>query len=139
MAMEDAKMSKSNIQVLYVDFVDAFGNVDHTRLRHVMRAMGVPKGLIEVVQDLYEGASIVVCTPAGDTRPIPIMGRGTIQGDALSPLLFILYIEPLLRWLAEDQHACSFKTSDQRVGPLAYADDLASVTGTGEQALAHTG
>eukprot|EP00959_Pyramimonas_sp_CCMP1952_P236171 4935745-Pyramimonas_sp.AAC.1 len=102
-----------------------------------MRAVGIPEGLIEVVRDLYEGASIVVRTPAGDTRPIPIMGRGTIQGDSLSPLLFILYIEPLLRWLAKGGQAYSFKTSDQRVGPLAYADDLlASVTGTGEQALA---
>ena len=118
MAMEDAKISKSNIQVLYVDFVDAFGSVDHTRLRHVMRAVGIPEGLIEVVRDLYEGASIVVRTPAGDTHPIPIMGRGTIQGDALSPLLFILYIEPLLRWLAEGEQVYGFKTSDQRVrGP----------------------
>eukprot|EP00959_Pyramimonas_sp_CCMP1952_P296620 6205202-Pyramimonas_sp.AAC.1 len=45
MAMEDAKMSKRNIQVLYVDFVDAFGSVDHTRLRCVMRSMGIPEGL----------------------------------------------------------------------------------------------
>eukprot|EP00959_Pyramimonas_sp_CCMP1952_P137961 2887751-Pyramimonas_sp.AAC.1 len=98
--------------------------------------MGIPEGLVEVVQDLYEGANIVVRTPAGDTNPIPIRGRGTIQGDALSPLLFILYIEPLLRWLSEGRNAYSLKTSNQTVGPLAYTDDLASVTATSEQALA---
>ena len=34
----------------------------------------------------------------GQTSAIPVR-RGTIQGDSLSPLLFIIFIEPLLRWL----------------------------------------
>ena len=39
-----------------------------------------------------------VATPYGLTDPITV-NRGTIQGDSLSPFLFIAYLEPLLRWL----------------------------------------
>ena len=98
--------------------------------------MGIPEDAIAVVKDLYEGASIVVQTPKGNTTPIPIAGRGTIQGDTLSPLLFIIYAEPLLRWLARGDAAYKLKTSDTRVGPLAYADDLAVVTESPTEASA---
>ena len=86
-----------------MDFTDAFGSVDHARLHCIMESMGIHEDATAVMKDLYQGASIVITTPKGDTPPIPIMGRGTIQGDTLSPLLFIIYMEPLLRWLQEDR------------------------------------
>ena len=64
-------------------------------------------------------------------------GRGTIQGDSLSPFLFILYLEPLLRWL---QHGglgyspgslSNSRPTDQtqhHVSNSAYADDLNLMT-----------
>ena len=58
----------------------------------------------------------------------PIEGRGTIQGGTLSPLLFIIYIEPLLHWLQEGRRTYKMKTSNEEVGPLAYADDLSVIT-----------
>jgi len=38
-------------------------------------------------------------TPHGDTPTIPIH-RGTLQGDTISPFLFTIFMEPLLRWLS---------------------------------------
>eukprot|EP00959_Pyramimonas_sp_CCMP1952_P039103 818662-Pyramimonas_sp.AAC.1 len=61
------------------------------------------------------------------------MGRGTVQGDTLSPLLFILFVEPLLKWLRKGELHYQFATSEATVGPLAYADDLAVVTNTVSQ------
>jgi hypothetical protein len=127
-ALEDAKLTKSDIQVLYVDFTDAFGSVDHARLHCIMESTGIPGDAVDMVKDLYQGASIVVKTPKGDTPPIPIEGRGTIQGDTLSPLRFIIYIEPLLRWLQEGRRTYKMKTSTEEVGLLAYADDLSVIT-----------
>eukprot|EP00959_Pyramimonas_sp_CCMP1952_P119023 2488416-Pyramimonas_sp.AAC.1 len=73
-------LTDRNIHVLYVDFVDAFGSVDHARLHCIMQAMGIPRDAVRLVEDLYRGASITIRTPnKGDTPPIPVMGRGTVQ------------------------------------------------------------
>jgi len=128
MAMEDVQMTKSDIQELYVDFEDAFGSMDHSRLHIIMESMGIPQDTVDIVKYRYQGASVTIKTPRGNTPPIPIEGRGTKQGDTLSPLLFIIYIEPLLWWVEKDQIGYRIKTSNLAVGPLTYADDLTVVT-----------
>ena len=65
----------------------------------IMYDLGFPTDAIEAVKHLYTQASTQIRLPSGgNTDPIPVE-RGTIQGDTLSLLLFLLYLEPLLRWL----------------------------------------
>src|SRR3569623_1773114 len=72
--------------------------VDHDKLLQIMYDMGFPTDAIEIVKDVYTNAATTVVAPQGSTAPIPV-DRGTIQGDTLSPFLFLVFIEPLLRWL----------------------------------------
>ena len=71
--------------------------------------------------------------PAGATEPIPV-NRGTIQGDTLSPFLFLIFIELLMRWLHSGgrgyKHGCIPDTANlaRICSALAYADDLAILT-----------
>ena len=64
------------------------------------------------------------------TDPIEL-GTGTVQGDILSPSLFVIFIEPLLRWLQSGRrgyrHKCLLNTpeDEHKTSNLAYADDLA--------------
>ena len=58
--------------------------------------------------------------------------RGTVQGDALSPLIFILYIEPLLRWLSVGDRGYKHATSSVTTHSSAFADDLAITCKTAE-------
>ena len=97
-AFEDAHHFHQDLFLLYVDFSSAFNLVDHDKLLCIMYDLGLPEDIIDVVRDLYQGAGTAIHLPCGDTPTIPIT-RGTIQGDPLSPILFLLYIEPLLRWL----------------------------------------
>ena len=97
-AFEDAHLHHQDLFMLYVDFSSAFNLVDHDKLLCIMHDVGMPPDVIEVVKNLYEDASTVIHLPGGNTDPIAIE-RGTIQGDPLSPFLFLIYIEPLLRWL----------------------------------------
>ena len=75
-----------------------------------MYDLGFPTDAVEAVKHLYTQASTQIRLPSGgSTDPIPVE-RGTIQGDTLSPFLFLLYLEPLLRWLHVGRgynHACA--------------------------------
>eukprot|EP00967_Tisochrysis_lutea_P107226 scaffold165193_cov17-Tisochrysis_lutea.AAC.1 len=74
---------------------------------------------------LYHEAHTRVRLPAGNfTNDIPIE-RGTIRGDALSPFLFLIYMEPLLRWLHSGGHGYD----DGCLSKSPQAPDLQIYTG----------
>jgi hypothetical protein len=99
--IEDAQHFKRNLYITYIDFANAFGSVGHAQLAHILQAVGLPQDAIDIIRELYAGASTRLSVPAGLTEPVPIT-RGTVQGDPLSPLLFLLFLEPLVQWLEAD-------------------------------------
>jgi ribonuclease HI/exonuclease III len=125
MMMEDSKLSNEPLYVLYVDFVNAFGSIDHKLLTNTMARQHYPQDIIDIIEDLYCESVMRVRTPLGVTREIRNLGRGTVQGDPLSPLLFIIAIDPLLRWLQAGNRGYRMHTSKTEIAALAYADDLA--------------
>lgn len=132
-ALEDAKHSSQNIYLLYIDFTSAFNTLDHDKLLQLMWDMGFPLQAVQVVQKLYSGATTTITTSFGETDPVAV-DRGTLQGDTLSPFLFLLFIEPLLRWLHNGgrgyKHGCLPADSRAKYAcsAPAYADDLAVAT-----------
>ena len=64
-----------------------------------MKDLGYPEDAVKLVGNIYsQSNTIFIGEHFGQTQKIPIQ-RGTIQGDTLSPYLFIIFLEPLLRWL----------------------------------------
>ena len=130
--IDDAALYHQDLYSLYIDFSSAFNTVNHEQLILVMHKLSFPSVAISTVQDIYINACTKISTPAGDTDDIPI-GRGTIQGDTLSPYLFLVFIEPLLRWLQHGGRGYALgglgtTKSLKTVAALAYADDLNALT-----------
>jgi len=97
MALEDAKLFHNKILTVVV--TSASNTTDHDCMLWIMYDLGFPTGAIDAVKNFYENATTQVKLPSGVcTGQIPVE-RGTIQGDTLSPFLFLLYMDLLLRWL----------------------------------------
>jgi hypothetical protein len=90
-----------------------------------MTDLGYPLDAIKLISSIYsESYTTITGSYFGKTKPIAIHRR-TIQGDTLSPYLFIIFLEPLLRWLNQGKLGYTFKTSSITISSAAYADDLA--------------
>ena len=96
---KDAKISKQNIYTAYSDFKGAFGGIDHRMLFQLMKKYGFQDSYIEACKQLDSASNTYYITIIGNTSPLSIY-RGTLQGETLSPFLFTIFMEPILRWLA---------------------------------------
>jgi hypothetical protein len=128
-----AKRHKKNIFMVQIDFSNAFGSVPQKMIDWNMRRMGIPDVIVDPVMDIDNGCETVIVTNAGPSNPIP-WTSGTVQGCPLSPVLFNICLEPLLRALERKEFTdLGFPITIQeegkpdetiRINVAAYADDL---------------
>ena len=94
-----------------------------------MHDLGVPEDAIEVIAEVYTDAITKIKLYFAEIGPIKIE-RGTIQGDTLSPLLFLIVIEPVLRWLQSVGRGYKYGSlskslhADHTTSTSACADDM---------------
>ena len=96
------KFQKS-IYFCFMDYARVHGDsVDHHKLWKILKEMGIPDHLICLLRNLYAGQETTVRTGHGTTDWFQI-GKGVRQGCILSPCLFNLYAEYIMRntWLEE--------------------------------------
>lgn len=112
--------------VAFLDIKKAYDTVPHSRIISRLQDAGVSDDMIRVVQDLLTNRTTVIY---GHTIQI---GRGVPQGDPLSPLLFILYLQPLSEALAALEGGGLSLPGDLCIKDLLYADDAAILAETPE-------
>ena len=84
--------------------------------------MGIPGHLTYLLRNLYAGQEATVRTGHGTTDCFQI-GKGVCQGCILSPCLFNLYAEYIMRNAGLEEAQAGIKISGRNINNFAYADD----------------
>ena len=92
--IEKAREFQKNI--CFIDYIKAFDCVDHSKLWKILQEMGIPDHLTCLLRNLYAGQEATVRTGHGTTDWVQI-GKGVRQACILSPCLFNLYAEYIMR------------------------------------------
>ena len=94
--------------------------------------MGIPNHLTFPLRNLYAGQEVTVRTGHGTTDWFPI-GKGVHQGYILSPCLFNLYAEYIMRNAGLDEAQAGIKIAGRNISNLRYADDTALMAESEEE------
>ena len=93
---KEQESSRRNIDFCFLDYAKAFDGVDHKKLWKILKEMGIADHLTCFLRNLYAGQEATVGTGHGTTDWFQI-GKGVHRGCILSPCLFNLYAEYIMR------------------------------------------
>ena len=137
--LDAARTQKHSLTVVFADYSKAFDSVDRRAILVVLRHYRVPDPAVADVMQLYHGSTAAVLTRFGLTETFDITS-GVLQGDTLSPHLFILLVEYILRQSLVDEDGPTLKPATGRRHPAitltapAYADNVAITTDSASNA-----
>uniref|UniRef100_A0A4W2IQ67 Reverse transcriptase domain-containing protein n=1 Tax=Bos indicus x Bos taurus TaxID=30522 RepID=A0A4W2IQ67_BOBOX len=120
--IERAREFQKNIYFCFINYAKAFDCVDHNKLWKILQEMGIPDYLTCLLRNLYAGQEATVRTGHG-TRDWFQIEKGVCQGCILSPCLFNLYAEYIMRSAGLEEPQAGIKIAGRNINKLRYADD----------------
>ena len=118
--IEKAREFQKNIYFCFNDYDKAFDCVD--KLWKVLKEMGIPDHLTCPLRNLYADQEATIRTGHRPTHWFQ-RGKGVRQGCILSPCLFNLYAEYIMRNAGLEEAQAGIKTARRNINNLRYADD----------------
>ena len=96
--------------------------MDHNKLWKILKELGIPDHLICLLRNLYAGQEAAVRTGHGTTDWFQT-GKRVGQGSILSPCLFNLHAEYIMRNAGLEEAQAGIKIAGRNINHLRYADD----------------
>uniref|UniRef100_A0A914E9U9 Reverse transcriptase domain-containing protein n=1 Tax=Acrobeloides nanus TaxID=290746 RepID=A0A914E9U9_9BILA len=135
----DAKQRKKDLSIAWVDFTKAFDSVSHRYIMWALKQIGIPHHLRYILKQLMGNWIVRYQGKMGGrirySQPLRVQ-NGVLQGDTLSPKLFVVAIAAISHWL--NTNVTPYETSigiregiqviQVRVNHLYYVDDLKQFT-----------
>ena len=106
--------------------------MDHNKLWKILQEMGIPDHLTCPLRNLYAGQEATVRT-RHETMDWFQIGKGVHQGCILSPCLFNLYAEYIMRNPGRDEAIAEIKIAGRNINNLRYTDDTTLITESEEE------
>ena len=120
--IKKAREFQKNIYFCFIDYAKAFDCVDHNLQWKILKEMGIPDHLTCLLRNLYAGQEATVRTGHKTTDWFQIR-KGVHQGYTLSPFLFNLYAEYIMRNAGLEEAQAGIKIAGRNINNLWYADD----------------
>jgi len=117
-----------NLHHIFVDFRQAYDSVDRGQLWQAMSDLGLPRKLINLTRMCVSGSVSKVRFQGALSQPFTVT-TGVRQGDALSPLLFNIALESIMRSIHRAGQAGPWADAVM----LAYADDIDIIGRSGQE------
>ena len=120
--IEKAREFQKNIYFCSIDYAKSSDCVEHNKLWKILQEMGISDHLTHLLRNLCTGQEAIVRTGHGTTNWFQI-GKGVRQGCVLSPCLFNLYAEYIMRNAGLEETQAGIKIAGRNINNLSYADD----------------
>ena len=120
--IEKAREFQENIYLCFINYANDSDCVDHNKLGKTLKEMGIPDHLSCFLRNLYAGQEAAVRTGHGTANWFNI-GKGAHQGCILSPCLFNLNAEYIMRNAGLDEAEAGIKIAGRDISNLRYSDD----------------
>ena len=124
--------ARKKIYFFFIDYAKAFDCVDHNKLWTILQEMGIPDHLTCLLRNLYAGQEATVRTGHGSIDWFQIR-KGVCQGCILSPCLFSLYAEYIMRNAGLEETQAGIKIAGRNINNLQYADDTTLMAESAEE------
>lgn len=129
--IEKAREYNIEMYLCFVDYSKAFDKVKWNKLWTILLEMGTPPHLIYLVKQLYENNNAKI--RANNTLSSGFKSNaGVRQGCILSPILFNIYSEYIMRRVIEEWNG-GISVGGRRINNLRYADDTVIIAASKEE------
>ena len=120
--VEKAREFQKSIYFCFIDYAKAFDCVYHNKLWKILQEMGILDHLTCLLRNLHADQEATVRAGHGTTDWFQIR-KGVHQGCILSPCLFNLYAEYIMRNARLGEAQGEIKIAGRNINNLRYADD----------------